>query len=36
MFPFGDIIMPKAGGCLNIKMSPYKYKDPHVKDKMVS
>ena len=26
----------KAGGHLNIKMSFYKYKDPHVKDKTVS
>ena len=25
-----------AGGRLNIKMSPYQYKDPHVKDKTVS
>ena len=24
------------GGCLNIKMSSYQYKDPHVKDKTVS
>ena len=24
------------GGCLNIKMSSYKYRDPHVKDKTVA
>ena len=24
------------GGCLNTKMSSYQYRDPHLKDKMVS
>ena len=27
---------PISGGRLNIKMSSYQYRDPHVKDKMVS
>ena len=29
-------IMLESGGRLNIKMSSYQYRDPHVKDKTVS
>ena len=29
-------IVRDQGGCLNIKMSSYQYKDAHVKDKTVS
>ena len=33
-----DYLMPgkRSGGGLNIKMSSYQYRDPHVKDKTVS
>ena len=31
-----ETLAPEAGGRLNIKMTYYKYRDTHVKDKMVS
>ena len=30
------ILRRGPGGCLNIRMSSYQYRDPHVKDKTVS
>ena len=36
--PFSNVLLlsQMSGGCLNIKMSSYQYRDSHVKDKTVS